>query len=107
LLKVVVFPYRFGCAKLEPGLSPRLGRGHARAQILLCLERKMFGNLFLQPLVATPPCGEILEAYEEASQEYHDRSSALTLKKRAMIAAVCSHSRVSAWNCLRPALISR
>jgi hypothetical protein len=55
LLTVVIFPYRFGCAELEPGLSARLGRGHARAQILFDLEREMFGDLILEALVGTPP----------------------------------------------------
>ena len=96
-----------GRAELERGLPPRLGRRHAGAQILLCLEREMFGDLFLQALVGTPPGGEIRQAYEEASQEFHVRSSALTLKKRAMIAAVCSQSRVSACSCLRPAAVRR
>jgi hypothetical protein len=59
LLSVVVFPYRFGSAKLEPGLSPRLGRGHARAQILFDLEREMFGDLVAQALVGAPPGCEI------------------------------------------------
>ncbi|HTY85436.1 MAG TPA: hypothetical protein VMB19_14530 [Silvibacterium sp.] len=47
LLSVVLFPYRFGRAKLEPGLSSRLGRSHARTQILFDLEREMFGEFFL------------------------------------------------------------
>ena len=107
LLGVVVFPYRFGRAKLECGLPPRLGGRHTGAQILLRLEREMFGDLFLQALVGTPPCREIGKANQEASQEFHGKSSALTLKKRAMIAAVCSQSRVSAWSCLRPAPVRR
>ena len=102
-----LFPDRLSRAELERGLPPRLGGRHAGAQVLLCLERKMFGDLFLQALVGTPPGGEIRKAYEEASQEFHVRSSALTLKKRAMMAAVCSHSRVSAWSCLRPAPVRR
>jgi hypothetical protein len=44
-------------------------------------------DLFLQASVSTPPCREIRKAYQEASQEFHVRSSALTLKERAMIGA--------------------
>ena len=85
LLVVVVFPDRLGRAELECGLPPRLGGRHAGAQILLGLQREMFGDLFPQTLVGTAPGGEIRQAYEEASQEFHVRSSALTLKKRSMI----------------------
>ena len=55
LLGVVVFAYRLGRAKLECGLPPRLGGRHAGAQILLGLQRKMFGDLFPQALVGAPP----------------------------------------------------
>jgi hypothetical protein len=47
LLTVVIFPYRLGSAKLERGLPPRLDGRHPSAQILLGLEREMFGELFL------------------------------------------------------------
>src|SRR5580658_3485932 len=103
----MVFPYPFGRAELEHGLPPRLGGGHTGAQILLGLECKVPGNLFAQALVGTPPSYEIGKANQEASQESHGKSSALTLKKRAMIAAVCSQSRVSASSCLRPAPVRR
>ena len=53
LLGVMVFPDRFGRAELECGLPPRLGGRHTGAQILLGLEREMFGDLFLQALVGT------------------------------------------------------
>ena len=43
---------------------------------------------------------------QETSQCFHVRSSDLVLKKRSMMAAVCSHSRASAWSCLRPAAVS-
>jgi len=104
---VVVFPYRLGRAKLECGLAPRLSGRHSGAQIRLSLEREMFGDLFLQALVRALSRREIQQANPEASKKSHGRSSALTLKKRAMMAAVCSHSRVSAWSCLRPAPVSR
>ena len=63
LLGVMVFPYRFGRAELECGLAPRLGGRHTGAHVLLRLERKMFGDLFLQALVGTPLCHEIRQAY--------------------------------------------
>jgi FG-GAP-like repeat len=62
-----------------------IGRRHTGAHVLVCLEREMFGDLILQTLAGTPSCGEIRQAYEEASQEFHVKSSALTSKKRAMI----------------------
>ena len=99
LLGVMVFPDYLSRAELQHCLPPRLGRRHASAQVLFCLEREMFGELFPQAFLGTPPSSEILEAYEEASQEFHVKSPALILKKRAMIAAFCSQSRVSAWSC--------
>jgi len=105
--RVILFPHCLHRAKLQHRLAARLGRPHAGAQILLGLEREVFGDFILQALVGTPPCGEIRQAYEEASQEFHVKSSALILKKHAMMAAVCSHWRVSASSCLRPAAVSR
>jgi len=60
-----------------------------------------------QAFVGTPPGCKIRHAYKEATQKLHARSSALTLKKRAMMAAVCSQSRVSVCSCFRPAPVRR
>src|SRR5579863_5797822 len=98
---------RFGRSKLQRRLPPRLIVRHAGAKILFGLQRKMFGDLFAETLVSSPHGRGIRQAYEKASQESHVRSSALILKKRAMIAAVCSQSRVSVCNCLRPAAVRR
>jgi len=62
----VVFADRFRRTQLDCGLAPRFGGRHASAQILFCLERKMFGDLFLQALVGILPCHEIRQAYQEA-----------------------------------------
>jgi hypothetical protein len=88
LLGVVAFPYRLRRAELERGLPPSLGGRHAGTQILLSLQGKMLGHLFLQALVGAPSGGEVREAHEKTAQESHGRSSAFTSKKRAMIAAV-------------------
>jgi hypothetical protein len=61
----------------------------------------MFGKLFAQALVRAAPGGEIRKAYEEASQEFHGNSSALTLKERSMIGAVRSQSPISLRICFR------
>ena len=107
LLGVMVFADGFGCAELEHGLAARLGRSHAGAQILFGLEGEVFGELFLQAPVGAARGGEIRKANEKASQKFHDRSSAFTLKKRAMMAAVCSQSLVSVCSCFRPAAVMR
>jgi hypothetical protein len=107
LLGVVTLADRLGCAKLDSGPAARFGGGHAGAQVLLGLEGDMFGDLFLETLVGAPPSYEIASAHEETPQAFHARSPALTSKKRAMMAAVCSHSRVSASSCLRPAAVRR
>ena len=107
LLGVVLLANGLGRAKLQCGLPPRLGGRHAGAQVLLGLQGKMLGHLFLEALVGAPSGGEVREANEKAAQESHGRSSALTSKKRAMIAAVCFQSRVSACSCLRPVAVRR
>ena len=95
LFRVIVFPYGLHRAKLQHRLAARLGGRHACAEILLRLPRQMLLHLFPQPLVVLPPGGEVLETRQKPPQESHDKSSALTSKNRAMIAAVCSQSRVS------------
>jgi hypothetical protein len=60
-----------GGAKLQCGLTPRLSGRHAGTQILLSLQGKMFGHLFLEALVGAPSGGEVRKANEEASQEFH------------------------------------
>ena len=54
LLGVVALAYGLRRAKLQCGLPPRLGGRHAGAQVLLSLQGKMFGHLFLQALVGAP-----------------------------------------------------
>ncbi len=107
LLGVVLLANGLGRAKLQCGLPARLGGRHAGAQILLSLQGKMLGHLFLEALVGAPSGGEVRETNEKAAQESHGRSSALTSKKRAMIAAVWFQSRVSACSCLRPVAVRR
>ena len=104
---MVLLADRFRRSQLDCGLAPCFGGRHASAQILFGLQRKMFSDLFLQALVRALTRRKIRQANQESSQESHARSSALILKKRAMMAEVCSHSRVSAWSCLRPAAVSR
>jgi hypothetical protein len=88
LLGVVLLAYGLGRTKLQCGLPARLDGRHAGAQILLGLQGHMFGYLLTEALVGAPAGGEVREANEKAAQKSHGRSSALTSKKRAMIAAV-------------------
>jgi hypothetical protein len=46
----------------------------------------MFGHLFTETLVGAPSGGEVREANEEASKEFHGWSSALISKNCAMMA---------------------
>jgi hypothetical protein len=59
LLGMVVLPYRFSRSKLQRRLASRLCPRHAGAQIFVSLKRKMVGDLVMQALVVTMPCGEI------------------------------------------------
>src|SRR6202044_3902599 len=95
LFRVILFARRLHRAKLQYGLPPRLDGRHAGTQILLSLQGHMFGDLLTEALVGAPSGGEVREANEKAAQESHVRSSALTSKNRAVIAAVCFQSRVS------------
>src|ERR1700733_4522217 len=75
-------PVRRGGPREWPGPRPASVRP-AGAQILLRLQGKMLGHLFMKALVGAPSGGEVREANEKAAQESHGRSSALTSKKRA------------------------
>ena len=88
LLGVVLLAYGLGRTKLQCGLPARLDGRHAGTQVLFSLQGEMLGHLFTEALVGAPSGGEVREAHEKAAQESHGRSSALTSKKRAMIAAV-------------------
>jgi hypothetical protein len=88
LLSVMLLAYGLGRAKLQCRLPSRFGGRHARMQILFSLQGKMPGHLFLQALVGAPLGREVRETNEKAAQKSHDRSSAFTSKKRAMMAAV-------------------
>ena len=87
LLSVVVLADNLRSAQLQCCL-PRLCGRHSGAKILVCLEREMFGEFVLEALVGAPSGGEVREANKKAAQKSHGRSSALTSKKRAMMAAV-------------------
>jgi hypothetical protein len=104
---VVLLAYGLRRTKLDDGLTPSLEGRHAGTDVLLRLRCDMFGHLVAQALVCATPRDGVREANEKAAQELHARSAALTSKKRAMIAAVCSQSRVSDCNCLRPAAVRR
>src|SRR6202035_1898331 len=88
LLGVVLLANGLGRTKLQCGLPARLDGRHAGAQVLLSLQGHMFGHLLAEALVGAPSGGEVREANEKAAQKSHGRSSALTSKTRAMIAAV-------------------
>ena len=85
---VIIFPHCLHRAELQHGLTARLRGRQAGTQILFRLPGEMFGYLFLEALVDALSGGEVRETYEEAPQNFHARSSALTSKKRAMMAAV-------------------
>ncbi len=84
----MLLAYGLRRTKLQRGLPARLGGRHAGAQVFLRLQRDVFGDLFLQTFIGTPPSREVRQSHEEATKKFHARSSALTSKKRAMIAAV-------------------
>ena len=69
---------RFCRAQLDGRLAPRFAGRHARAHILLCLQGKMLGDLFLQAFACVPSSDEIGNANQETAQKLHDRPSALT-----------------------------
>ncbi len=94
-------------SELHHGLPPCLLHIHPRAEILLRLPRQMLLHLFPQPFVVSPPGGKVLEPRQKPSQESHVKSSAFAAKNRAMIAAVCSQSRVSVSSSFRPDRVRR
>ena len=103
----IVLFRRLHTPELQHGLAPCLIRRQTGAHVVGRLQSEMFLDLFPQSFLTCPPCRRVDQAGEEPSQGPHDRSSALASKNRPMIAAVCSQSRVSACNCLRPSRVSR
>src|SRR5439155_12738037 len=83
-----------------------LGR-QSRFHILCRLQGDMFLNFLFQSLVVAPPCHHVSKSFVEPPQVPHDKSSAFNSKNRPMIPAVCSQSRSSACNCLRPSRVKR
>ena len=103
----------FDASKLQHSLAACLGRRQAGAKIRRGFQRKMLLDFGAQPFFVLAGCGQGREPAEETSQmpfigrSPHNRSSGFTEKKRAMMAAFCSQSRVSAASCLRPPRVSR
>ncbi len=102
LFRVIVFPYGLHRAKLQHRLTARFRWCNSGAKIFLRLPSQMLLHLFPQPLIISPPGGKVLEPCQKPSQGSHVKSSAFTSKNRAMIAAVCSQSRVSVSSSFRP-----
>jgi len=107
LLCVVLLPDRLRRAKLYPRLPPRLLLAHTGPQIGFRLARHIVFHLLAQPCIAATASGKIAQTNQESMERPHARSSALTSKNRAIIAAVCSQSRFSDSRSLRPARVSR
>src|SRR6185437_6759015 len=94
-------------AEFEPRLPSRFCRRHSSTNIFLRLQQDVLFNLRIQPIVSAMSGEHAPEPDEELPQTFHGRSSAFSAKKRAMISAVCSQSRVSSWSCFRPARVRR
>ena len=107
LLIVKRFPDCLHRAKFQHGLTARLRGRHACAEILLRLPRQMLRHLFTQPLIDWASHDEIRQTRQKPPQESHEKSSAFTSKNRAMIAAICSQSRVSVSSSFRPDRVRR
>jgi hypothetical protein len=88
-------------------MTARLGQWHSGAKVLFGLQGEMIFHLLLQASISAAPAREICQTLKKPPHESHDKSSAFTSKKRAMMDAVCSQPRVSARNCLRPAAVRR
>jgi hypothetical protein len=92
---VILFSNRFDWAELQPRFPASLFGRPTSPNVLLSLHCEMLFHLFTQSLIATFTCGEISDADQKPKQCSHVKSSALTSKNRATIAALCSQSRFS------------
>src|SRR5689334_24445549 len=106
-LGAIVFLYGFDGAEFQEGLAARFVGREAAAKIFGGLESDVALDLILQALVIAAQGCEIRETAKQAPESPHGKSPALTLKKRSMIAAVCSQPRASAWSSLRPLRVRR
>jgi len=82
---------RFDGAELQPGLAVRLGRGQSGADLFLRQQREMLLELLFQSPLVLLPGEQSMEPRKKPSERPHRRSAAFTVKKRRIIAAVCSH----------------
>src|SRR6185437_7985848 len=111
-LITIGFLHGLSGAEFEPRLPSRFYRPHAGTNIFLRLQQDVLFDLRIQPIVSAITGEHAPEPDEELPQTFHGRafhgrSSAFSAKKRAMISAVCSQSRVSSWSCFRPARVRR
>ena len=92
-------------AQFDECLAARFLRIHAGAQIVFDVQLEvgfqLGGNFALMAVFAE----ERGQTEEQSTQESH-ADSFPGARKRARISVVCSHSRASLSNCLRPARVS-
>ena len=104
-LGAVIEFHGFDATEFEHGLAAGFDGCEAGADIFFGLKSDVLIDFFTQALFLLAARGGIEKTSEEALEGFHGRSSALTSKKRPMMAAVWFQSLVSAWRALRPSLV--
>jgi hypothetical protein len=91
----VNFPFRLralDATEFQHGLATRFGWGKSGATIFVGLQSDVFGDFFAKTFFLLAPGHGVEQTSEEAPERFHVKSSALALKKRAMMAAACPQS---------------
>jgi hypothetical protein len=91
-----------GAADRTAASPATLTAASARASLGLKMDLDFLPRAGLIPST----CGRRKQSIEKSPQRLHVRSSALTLKKRAISAVVSCQRRVSAWSCCRPPAVN-
>ena len=106
LLIPIVLLERLPGSERDEGAAPRLGWRQPPAQVRFRFERDVVVDFLAQPRVVVPPRHRRRQPNQPLPQPSHGRSFAFTAKNRSTSAVVCSHPRVSASSCFRPAFVS-
>ena len=92
-------------AEFEESVAVGFGWLHAGTEVVGSVHVDVAGKFGVEIAIETIAAEKVAKANERGAKRCHDARS-LELRKRARMAVVCSHSRVSFSSCLRPVRVS-
>jgi hypothetical protein len=97
-LGLVLFANRLDRTEFQHCLAARLRRRQAGSQIFRCLQSQMFLHLFPQAFLVLPPRRRAAQTRKEATQRFHEKSSAFASKNRSITISANVLWRTSAFS---------